>query len=64
MIKDYPGSLYGRYRNPKFTDVYDNPFLDEWKDKYKIHYLNGDYVNCNYHKIDRSKDVEVLITNY
>ena len=43
---------------------YDNPFLDEWKDKYKIHYLNGDYVNCNYHKIDRSKDVEVLITNY
>lgn len=43
---------------------YDNPFLDKWKDKYKIHYLNGDYVNCNYHKIDRSKDIEVLITNY
>lgn len=43
---------------------YDNPFLDEWKDKYKIHYLNGDYVNCNYHKIDRSKDIEVLIINY
>ena len=43
---------------------YDNPFLDAWKDKYKIHYLNGDYVNCNYHKIDRSKDIEVLITNY
>lgn len=43
---------------------YDNPFLDKWKDKYHIHYLNGDYVNCNYHKIDRSKDIEVLITNY
>lgn len=43
---------------------YDNPFLDEWKNKYKVHYLNGDYSNCNYHKIDRSKDVEVLITNY
>lgn len=43
---------------------YDNPFLDKWKDKYIIHYLNGDYVNCNYHKIDRSKDIEVLITNY
>lgn len=42
----------------------DNPFLDRWKDKYKIHFLNGDYENCNYHKIDRSKDVEVLITNY
>lgn len=43
---------------------YENPLLDKWKDKYRIHYLNGDYSNCNYHKIDRSKDVEVLITNY
>lgn len=34
MIKDYPGSLYGRYRNPKFTDVYDNAedFLADYKD--------------------------------
>ena len=43
---------------------YDNPLLDEWKSKYNVHYLNGDYSNCNYHKIDRSKDYEVLITNY
>ena len=43
---------------------YENPMLDEWKDKYKTHFLKGDYVNCNYHKIDRSKDCEVLITNY
>ena len=43
---------------------YDNPLLDEWKNKYNVHYLNGNYSNCNYHKIDRSKDVEVLITNY
>ena len=43
---------------------YENPLLDKWKDKYKVHYLNGDYSNCNYHKIDRSKDIEVLITNY
>lgn len=43
---------------------YDNPILDGWKDKYNVHYLNGDYSNCNYHKIDRSKDIEVLITNY
>ena len=43
---------------------YDNPILDKWKDKYNIHYLDGDYVNCNYQKKDRSKDVEVLITNY
>ena len=43
---------------------YNNPLLDKWKDKYKVHYINGDYSNCNYHKIDRSKDIEVLITNY
>ena len=44
---------------------YDNEFLDAWKDKYKVYYLSGDYLNCNYHKKDReTKDVEVLITNY
>lgn len=43
---------------------YENPRLDKWKNKYNVHYLNGDYSNCNYHKIDRSKDIEVLITNY
>lgn len=51
---------------------YNNPYLDNWLGMnyfvddatFKIHYLKGDYVNCNYHKIDRSKDVEVLITNY
>jgi site-specific DNA-adenine methylase len=43
---------------------YENPYLENWKNKYKIHYLDGDYVNCNYHKIDKSKDSEVLITNY
>lgn len=43
---------------------YENPLLDEWKDKYIIHYLNGNYSNCNYQKKDKSKDMEVLITNY
>ena len=43
---------------------YDNPFLEKWKDKYNVHYLKGDYANCNYQKIDKSKDIEVLITNY
>ena len=43
---------------------YKNPLLDKWKEKYKVHYLNADYSNCNYHKVDRSKDIEVLITNY
>jgi len=43
---------------------YDNPILDQWKDKYNVHFLNIDYANCNYHKIDKSEDIEVLITNY
>lgn len=43
---------------------YKNPLLDEWKNKYNIHYLNGNYNNCNYQKKDKSQDIEVLITNY
>lgn len=43
---------------------YENPILEKWKDKYKINYLKHSYSNCNYHKKDKSEDVEVLITNY
>lgn len=43
---------------------YDNPYLEEWKNKYNVHYLNGNYSNCNYQKKDKSKDCEILITNY
>ena len=43
---------------------YENPILKEWLKKYTVHYLNADYSNCNYHKKDKSPDVEVLITNY
>lgn len=43
---------------------YDNPLLDDWMKKYNTYYLNGDYSNCNYQKKDKSKDIEVLITNY
>lgn len=43
---------------------YDNSILKEWSKKYNIHYLNYNYSNCNYQKKDKSKDVEVLITNY
>ena len=43
---------------------YNNPLLNEWKDKYNTHYLNADYSNCSYQKRDKSKDIEVLITNY
>lgn len=43
---------------------YDNPILKEWKNEYYIHYLNANYKNCNYQKVDRGSDIEVLITNY
>lgn len=43
---------------------YGNHILENWINKYNIHYLKANYTNCNYQKIDRSKDIEVLITNY
>lgn len=43
---------------------YNNPILSKWKYKYNVNYLSGDYSNCNYQKKDKTKDVEVLITNY
>ena len=44
-----------------------NPQLKTWAEEnnYTIHYLNGGYGNCNYHKKDKgTQDIEVLITNY
>ncbi len=42
--------------------------LSDWikEHNYKIHYINCDYDNSNYHKKrnDNSKTIEVLITNY
>lgn len=43
---------------------YENSLLEEWKNKYNTHYLDGDYSNCSYHKKDKSKGCEILITNY
>lgn len=43
---------------------YNNPLLREWSNKYKVHYLGSHYANCNYHKKDKTEDLEVLITNY
>lgn len=57
---DSKGTRFALSNNLK----YDNPLLHEWKEKYNVYNLNGDYINCNYHKIDRNKDVEVLITNF
>lgn len=47
---------------------YENNILRNWlednKEKYTVHYLGSQYTNCNYHKKDKSQDIEVLITNY
>jgi DNA adenine methylase Dam len=45
---------------------YENELLKEWKDKYNVHDINVNYNNCSYHKktTNKTKDMEVLITNY
>lgn len=43
---------------------YDNDILKSNLDRYTVHTLRGDYLNCNYHKKDReTRDVEILVTN-
>lgn len=43
---------------------YDNDILKSNLDRYTVHTLKGDYLNCSYHKKDReTKDVEILVTN-
>ena len=45
-----------------------NDILKKWIEKrgYNVHHLNYTYGNCNYHKLDKTKNQtdEVLITNY
>lgn len=41
-----------------------NEELLEWAKKYNINYLNMNYNGCNYQRKVKSKDIEVLITNY
>lgn len=42
-----------------------NENLIKWTEKYNVKYLNYDYSNCNYHKLERAnRTIEVLITNY
>lgn len=43
-----------------------NSLLDNWAEKYNIHYLNKNYDSCSYHtKIEvGQKTTEILVTNY
>ena len=40
----------------------ENDVLREWMDKYKVHYINSDYSNCNYQT--SGTNVEVYVYNY
>ena len=43
----------------------ENKILAKWSQKYKIHYIDSSYSNCNYQlKNRRNKSIEVLVTNY
>ena len=64
-LLDLLDSLNGKTRFALSNNLkYENDLLNKFKDKYKVYSLSGNYVNCNYHKLDRSIDKEVLITNY
>lgn len=43
-----------------------NTLLIEWSKKYNVHYLDKNYSTCNYRlkERDKTKTVEVLVTNY
>ena len=43
---------------------YQNGILADWIKNYNVHYIDTDYSNCNYHKKDKDKDIEILVTNY
>ena len=34
------------------------------KKKYRVHYLNGEYIHANFRRKNKGKTVEVLVTNY
>ena len=64
-LLDLLDSLNGKTRFALSNNLkYENDLLNKFKDKYKVYSLSGNYVNCNYQKLDRSKDKEVLIVNY
>lgn len=64
-LLDLLDSLNGKTRFALSNNLkYENELLNKFKDKYKVYSLSGNYVNCNYQKLDRSKDKEVLIVNY
>ena len=40
--------------------------LSDWvsRKKYRVHYLDGEYIHANFRRKNKGRTVEVLITNY
>lgn len=43
---------------------YDNTILQEWSKKYKVNYLDTDYLRASYNQKNKKKDIEVFIVNF
>lgn len=43
-----------------------HPFLEEWanKNKYKMSFIESSYKHVSYNRVDKDRDIEIIITNY
>ena len=66
VISEYKSNTQKGFIPKEEPELKTNLTLKDWAENhdYKIHYLNTTYGNCNYQKKDKTKDIEVLITNY
>jgi len=42
----------------------ENTLLKEWSKKYKVHYMQRQYRNANYQKINITDTIEIMVTNF
>lgn len=42
----------------------ENTILKQWAENYQVHFMNRQYRNANYQKVNVTDTIEVLITNY
>ena len=70
-LLEYMDRLHQRKIKFALSNVFENKgkrneLLIVWSKKYKVHYLDHSYGNCNYQSKKKSKEstIEVLITNY
>ena len=70
-LLEYMDRLHQRKIKFALSNVFENKgnrneLLIAWSKKYKVHYIDHSYSNCNYHSKNKHKEstVEVLIMNY